>query len=346
MATQAPQIIVSHTVPGAGRGKSGDDGIIRPAPLRGSFSPGYEHPVQFFSQVAVTSNAEASIRGRALANTLEKTIAIHEIKFVITMTPNVVGVESITQVALGGMISAHLSVGKVPLTNGPVPIWLLGSIYSRYDEDSYGVDSTESTSVYVWKLAKPFHLPPGAQLSARFRHNGLLRQPATVAVAIAGSICNRPPRITAAPFASAFVGTPLDVAAGLVEEAPETALANITGVPLRVDRMMGRAAAHNPQAASGLVPDGIVFSDANHPEVSQLYSVRMVASAGQPIIRDFAPFRSVFPYATGSWECPHTMKPNDFYKLTVQKAEGALENYTWQRGQAFVSIVGSREVTL
>lgn len=336
-----PKITASHTVPGAGK----DDGIrrVRPAQNRAAFDPGYEHPVQLYSTLDLPAGTEAALRGRSLANTLEKTIAIREIKFVLTMVPSFVGVEAVSQVSLGGMVAAHLSVGKIPLTNGPVPIWLLGSIFSRFDEDSFAVDSTESTSVYVWKLRRPFHMPPGAQLSARFRHNGLLRQSVTIHTALAGSVVKNPPRVTSAPYASAFVGTPVDVATALDEEVPETALANITGQDLHVDRMIGRVASHNPQ---NVLNPSLVFSDANHPEVAKLYSLRAVSSGGQPVIRDFSPFRLVFPYSTAAWECPHTMKAGDFYKVAVRKTAGTLQGFDWQRGQPFISIVGSREVPL
>lgn len=337
------KITQSHTVPSAGAAQGKIPAAIRPAPNRAPFSPGYEHPVQFGAAVAVPSGSEAAIRGRALANTFTKTIEIHEIRFLLTMTPDETA-GAVTQVSLGGMISAHLAVGKVPLTNGPVPIWCLTPIYSRFDEDSFSDTSLESASSYVWKLARPFHLPPGAQLSARFRHNGLVRQNVTSRCVIAGRVVNKAPRTTAAPFASAFVGTPQAVEDVAFDEvAAETALANVTGAHLQVDRFIGRIAAHQPSIPTA---NAVAFSDANHPEVSRLYGLRLLASDGQPVIRDLALFRAIFPYSTASWECPHTMKPNDFYRLTVQRQQGAAPPYDWQRGQAFVSLVGSREVPL
>jgi hypothetical protein len=306
----------------------------------------YEHPIQLYGSIVVPASGEAALRGRALANTLAKTVEIHEIKFAVSRLTDEVGNQPFSQVSMGGVVSAHLSVGKVPLTNGPVPIWNLASIYSRWDEDSFALGPNEATSIYVWKFARPFHLPVGAQLQARFRHNGLVRQDATVRVAIAGKAVNRTPRTTFAPFASCFVGTPTDVAAALDESAPETALANVTDGPLQVDRFTGRVAAHEPSgtAIGGTTP--IAYSDANHPEMSNLYSLRMLASDGRPIIRDPTPFRGVFPYATAAWECPHVMPPGAYYSLFVSKIAGVLTPYTWQRGQPFVGLVGSREVPL
>ncbi len=333
------RIIQSHTVPGA---------ALAPLAPAADHSSGiaYEHPVQLYGSILVPASGEAALRGRALANTLAKTIEVHEIKFAVSRVTDEAPGQPFAKVSMGGVISAHLSIGKVPLTNGPVPIWNLISVYSRWDEDAFAAAANEATSIYVWKLARPFHLPVGAQLQARFRHNGLVRQSATVRVAVAGRMVNRTPRTTFAPFASCFVGTPVDVATALDEVAPETALANVTGGPLHVDRFTGRIAAHEPAgtAIGGVTP--ISFSDSNHPEMSDLYTARLLASDGRPIIRDPVIFRSIFPYATAAWECHHIMPPGSYYTLFLAKAVGVLDPYAWQRGQSFVGLVGSREVPL
>ncbi len=282
----------------------------------------YEPPVNLFASVTVQSGAEAGIQARALSNLTGKPVEIHELRFSVSAThAGAHGASSLQRLHLGSIVEVKIDLDGKPITNGFVPVWLLGRVDNYWSEQITGQPWVGNTATLAqaystWRLAVPLPLRPGAVVSATVRHRGAVPDPVTVDVSLAGkqvaALRAGPRRI---PYAAAFLAAPLgwDVAGS--EESPEHALWNSTLTPLRVERLTGRI------ALLAATKTGYASSDDWVADFfSTLLSLRLNTSTGAGIVRNPLPFGAVFSPAGGhTLEVPFIMRPGEYLIARLDK---------------------------
>lgn len=226
-----------------------------------STTPGMElgEPVLLASYTTITRGGSSTPDLRPLQNVYRTPCAIEQIRFIVR------GLDEIVQTPRfyrgpGGIVRVRLSMGRMPLTQGHVPIWLLGPEVQTLAEEESGVSSTYSVSTqhvayatYRWRLPHPLIVPVGAVITPElaFYNDPLVTNLASagatlrVDVAYAGRVLlpgARAPEVQPIPYASAAT---FDQRAdgSVVRYSVENELNNPFQVPLRLHRLVARAQA-------------------------------------------------------------------------------------------------------
>lgn len=302
-------------------------------------------PIHFFDDATIPPGGEVTLRSEALTNKTGKPIEIHEIRFsAIAVQPSYTEANTID--VAGFTLVKILFAGK-PVTNAFVPMWLLGKS-EQSASNVYitpGGAAQEGGSIYVWRLSKPWYLPPKATIEVQFQHTGGVRFSVHAMIGLAGSFVADHRTSSAVPFAAGYVSKPFDYAAADgsghdYDESSERDLANITGKILNVDRIIGRAGCAISDAGSTQSN----FVDSAYIGVVRTTLIRIQTSKAISIIRDYSSFRAVFTDQR-SIDLPFQLDPGDFLKVSIRNddAPTLATPYSSYTSQAFVSIVGWRE---
>lgn len=307
-------------------------------------------PILFSASAVVPSSGEQSIRNKALVNYLDVPVEIHEIRFALRCASSAFG--DLDQTDAGGITAVQITAGSaaVPLTNGYVPIWSLAKAKreaeSLFRSFPSSVNSTFST--YVWRPSRPFYVPPKTPFNVQFKHLGLVKYDVSATIALAGRRVAPRGRLSSVPYAAAYVSKAFDFStAGETDMAIETALVNTTGRVLNVDRLLGRVGVFHSDEP-GAPPLKPVFRDFYEADFAgNSLTLRMSAGRNRPVVRDYTPFRAVFGH-DGQIDVPHTLGVGEHYSVELRKAAltAPASAYEYFQAQAFVSLLGWREVTL
>lgn len=328
------KIVASHRPPG------------RPAPRPAPpVQFPYEPPVNLFASVTVQSGGEAGLRAKALSNLTGKPLAIHEIR--VGLQAPVWGLP----INNGAFTEISLDLDGKPITNGFVPVWLLGRVDNvaneRSDGTTVGASAGVVNSVAVWRLAQPFGMKPGAVVNVTVRHRGMITQPVTADVSLVGKQVASISGLNRIPYVTAFLGKQTEYNEPLVEESPEQTLINLTKVPLNVQRITGRCLLTGVQYA----PSNLTYcNDKNVGEyLASLMRVRLAISRGLPLVQDLTPFGALFSPASGNtWEAPFVLRSGEYLIATCDKLATATVPDAADWGgtfaiQAQIAISGWRE---
>lgn len=260
---------------------------------------------------------------------------------------------------LGGIIGMQFDLAwlppnegrpPVPVTKGFIPVWLLDQAYNLVAERQRVIvlGGLGVYSEHRWQLKHPFYIPKGMVLRPTIRHFGFLNTAALVRVSYeARQLDAAPtPRTLRVPYACAYLSKhfPISTTSATLdtETSSETDLINPFSTPLRVEMFTGR------------LP--VIFTVSGVPGVDDLYGtnfymspdqvlVRMQASTGDPVVRDFSQFRMVFERARRGWVVPHDLAPGGFYIVRLQTSLLAINPpVEVQTLQAQVGMVGWREL--
>lgn len=245
----------------------------------------------------------------------------------------------------GGDIRVQLRLNTDLLTNGYVPIWLLGSsrnysVASGSGGVSFFSDQLQAP-LFGAKLAKPMLLLPGEYIEAAFYHAGVLDTTALTARFLARGHVADPESLSDdhtrnLPWFSAFVGKLQTANADATEQSKESDLRNPFDVPLKLDRMVG---------VIGSVIAGTDFGAYNDPDAIdaglQYCTATMVDESGRAIVRDLTPFAHLFQIRDFTWPVKAVMPPRSFYLLNLIERYSKIN--TTNTLQVMCSIVGSRE---
>lgn len=242
----------------------------------------YDSPCVLISSVSVPRGGATPLNFAAMAKRSRGWLKISEIQFsidpgIILNRTSVNGLSPGDQ--YGGLINVDCGVGRHRMTNGQIPVWLLGprlSVFGEYGQQTYlnspntGLGGTNRMPVinnYTWRLPKPMLVPPGTSLGMLItRPSELLLDGATplpnamtVEVSAKGVQLAKPPknRETDIPYVTYFRGPYLNPTALLLEcgqgFATGNSLANPFNKPLMVERFTQRTAfgfnATSPQSA-------------------------------------------------------------------------------------------------
>lgn len=303
-------------------------------------------PIHFFDDATIAPGGEATLRSEALTNKTGKPIEIHEIRFAaIAVQPSFLEANVMDT---AGIISVRIVFAGKPVTNAFVPMWLFGKT-EQARSNTYvdpGDTPNEGGSIYVWRLSKPWYLPPKASVEVQFQHVGGVRFSIHAMIGLAGAFVADRRTSSAVPFAAAYVSKPFaytaaDGSGHDYDESSERDLANITGKTLNVDRIIGRVGSARA-GGGGPVSN---FDDQNHIGVVRATLLRIQTSKAISIIRDYSSFRAVFGDQRAI-DLPFQLDAGDFLKASIRNDDGptlTLIPFSSYTSQAFLSIVGWRE---
>lgn len=340
----------------------------------------HERPIVLRSETLVQAGSDEEISAAALTNSTGEPMEIHE--FVFSVRPSNAIISTGSAVAeggnfpTGGMFAIGLSVKDdsdfgYAITNGVVPLWNFGPA-RQLGEESIAQAPFDDTalfylvSTYTFKLDHPMFVPAGAKIVPSVKSLGANVSDAVVGISAIGSAYpNTPPSRPTykVPWVCSFNSKQFafndygeDVSNGNQLYNP------FTDRPVHVQRFVGRINAYASYSVFGLrqtlLNDSILYSNANTgvgptavsnvlllSAYSQLLSVRMRDSIGNPLVRGKTLFRNVFESQTRTWECPHILPPRQFHRVDIFKAATAEVIEIVSKVNVSVSSIGWREVT-
>lgn len=286
------------------------------------------NPIFLTSKTTVSSNTATGVNSASLKNPIGGPMEILEIRFR--------AVAGSTSRVIGGYVGCKLELGKIPLTNGFVPIWLFDraeALNTENQEDS-------PVAEFVWRLPRPLYVPDGAVLVPTIQHRGLFKEAIDVRVSYSARTVSpkTPPKKVFLPYAASYVSKAFN--AGSITEdfdnSTETDLVNPFETDIELQRFTNRVSlffTQNPSISTEL------------SSITELLEARMVGMDGRPIISHFTNIRQAFGNITRSWDMPNgSMFPsNSFYSVFLRKLAAAAESDTFIM-QAFIGLTGHRSL--
>jgi hypothetical protein len=276
-----------------------------------------------------------------LQNNFDRDIQIEELRFITAVRPANGGAAGMG--ALGGLVRTQIKMGRLDLTNGFIPIWLLGTRYQRMMESMVGTNNLSTWDYRRWKFAKPLVVPAGASLMPSFSFltptgNSALafpgNSPLWIWMAMVGrSLPNdfiRPARINV-PYATAWLPRINE------QQSSDDALTNKLSSPLYVQRFIGRVAV----SLAGQ-PDAEVWFENDGPAPA----VKITGGNGYDAVGDFTPWRDVFQPARCSLEAGVTVEPREWFNAAVDSPPRVLGAGPYGIVMPMISMVGYREEEL
>lgn len=232
-----------------------------------------------------------------------------------------------------------LKLGRIPITNGFVPIALMGKVLNPTEFILEG-----NGGFHTWKLPKPLYIPAGEYLIPEIQHIGFasITDTPDIRITYAGrslpSDHPRPPVLNF-PWVTAYV-TPNRGVGVFTDQSYETDLVNPFNEPLRVQRFVGDVvlADSNNNATRGN----------NRPACSigsRFTTVRMANSNGAILVRDPTPFNHLFNVTDRTWTVNALLPPKGFY-TTFLNQDYSLLDLSGVTITSMISMVGHREVKL
>ena len=291
-------------------------------------------PIHLSSSIVLTAGSSGAVSTAALKNPMGQDMELLEIKFEVSGADN--GGQLIPY---GGTIWCELVMGGYKLTGGAVPVWNFGRAENLAGESKS--DSTDSLGFvsYSWRLPRPLFIPAGAVVAPKFIHTGFIQQSVNVRVGYSARTVTTKPKVIYMPWVAKYVSKSFNpVTAADVDTSTELDLVNPNPEVLHLQRFIGRTLFITADETT-------ISEDLLQSFASRYLMVRMTDSYGRPIVRNYAPFRTVFGALTRSWEMDNgaSLDPEAYYIVNLRKdalsgaAAGAM-------AQAFVSVVGWREL--
>ena len=271
----------------------------------------------------------------ALKNPDKRPIFIDEVRFSLLNTAR----DTLVDPGMLGSIYLDLKLGRLPLTNGEVPLWLVDVTKNLYAFDRL--------SYVTWKFPKPLIVNPGVILMPTLRQipSQFVSQAAvSVDITLVGRVIpndQQMPEESDVPYASAFIGANVAMNADLRESSTERNLANVTSRLLNVTHLTGRALF----TAAGF---GGLFADANieSPDVTIKYvDLQIVNDQNEQIIRDRSRWGAIFPTPTGAWPMRSTLAPKSFYLARINAAYATYAQAA-RKAQLQLALLGYRRELL
>src|SRR5258706_8657347 len=277
-------------------------------------------PILLQGTVTVSPGQKAEVPFAAVQNPFKTAMLVDEIRF----SANATGSNTTNLV-----LQAEMFVGRVPLTNGPIPLRSFGRTLNWYD--ACFQNSIPST----WKLPQPMYIHAVERLIIKIYYlPGFLVPDRTVTTIVVGRSLpanQPPPKVVHFPWVAHFM-TPFAENVDQVDTSTEANLMNPFREVLHVQRFIGRYD-NLANSASTREVSGLTEKETN---------VRASDSFGNILVRDPTPFAHLFQAPTRTWTINSQLAPNGFYLFTVDR--------TWDAG-AFsgtvaISMVGHHDVEL
>lgn len=341
-------------------------------------------PISVRSSAIITANSDAEISAGPLINSSDEPMEIHEFIFSLRPSDTSLAVygsaglfPSGGQFALGLSIKDSTDFGYA-LTNGVIPLWSFGQARQLGEEEKIVSLESDITSAdptvggflqaaYGWKLDHPLFVPPGARIVPVARSLGAFNGDVELGITAIGKILPNTPKSRASykvPWVCAYISKSFEFNAAGQDSSSDQSLYNpFVDKSVTVERFVGRL--HNFRSqpvATSPVQNQVSVSDASNFDAalggaftglgyvgnnyfSQLVSIRMRDSIGNPLVREKTLFRNVFEAQTRTWEVRQVLPPRQFHKVDFFKALTTATAAQPVRCQASVASVGWREVS-
>jgi hypothetical protein len=326
------------------------------------------------SSVVLGTNSTNGVNVQSLRNPEPGPMLIHEIRWDLHAEGVVPGL-TVDLKPSGAIIGCKLSLGEHDLTNGFVPVWNFGKLYTPFyldtpplfprgesstwglhDDVVDGVPAGPRASVaYRWKLRHPLFVPNGAVLTPTFENRG--GSPGSIESRISYVAQSLPvrtptPNVVQLPWVAYHASKAFAYAQADFDESGDLDLVNPHKEALSLERFTGRIAYLTASTYGYEDYDGDNQNGGNFGRAvgSRMLRVRMDTSNGTPIVPLPTLFRQVFAHSTRSWELNGVdMAPESFFRayiaksVPVEDASGPAERDTMQ---TFIGLVGWRELRL
>ncbi len=298
-------------------------------------------PLHLSGGVLLSAGSNGSVPTAALKNPMGQDMEILEIKFeVYGEYTNYISV-------FGGSVAVELTMGKIKLTNGSIPVWNFGKSEnmtgeSQQDQALPTVSGTPTWVSYSWRLPRPLFVPAGAVIAPNFTHTSLVPAPLFARIGYSARTVTARPKKVYVPWVSNWISKSFNPIENVgADVSTELDLVNPNPEVLFLQRFTGRALTINPAGGDDSTE---FFTDAFG---SRYITLRMVDSYGRPIVSNYTPFRDVFGASTRSWELDNgaTLDPEGYYIINVKK-EAFSASIAGSSGQLFVGMVGWREMAV
>ncbi len=245
---------------------------------------------------------------------------------------------------VGGAIGVKINVGKTPLMQKYVPLWLLRT----QTTDSEEIVSVHTMLRYTWMFRKPMLLLPGQYLTALFNYPGMLKgtDPATniVNITMLADIAERTPSIVSVPWACSWAAqsTVAGAAALVLPESVRNDLFNPHDEPLQIDRFTGRIMINQTDGDDEYASVGT----STYPSANT--NVRMFREDGSSIIRDPTAFAHVFSQPLKAWRMENAvMPPRSYYQAVIDVDYSSTAAYgVGSVIQPMIGLLGYRDIPL
>lgn len=185
-------------------------------------------PIVLISRVSIPRFGAKDLNFAEMASRSRGWLRITDMSFVVDPGEVANAGQTSTNDQYGALINIDAGVGRHRITNGQVPVWMLGPRLSFFGEFSSSYLITNSTNApkvncYTWRLPKPMLVPPGTSMGMKVSRpiTSLVQdlvgdQPnaITVEVAVKGTRLARAPKVreTDIPYVTNFRTLPTTTA--------------------------------------------------------------------------------------------------------------------------------------
>lgn len=305
-----------------------------------------EAPLLLSARVNVLANGTAVADSAALSSPIRRPYVIDEIRF--TASAAITAVGSAPGVNWGGFIRAKLSLGRIPLTNGFIYIWLFGTAINSemtVQPEVGGVSPTTRWTFahFRWKLPKPLYIPVGQTLTCEILRDADPITPAfttegtnnsvTVDIGYTGRYLKPTadvPSVLEVPYVTQYL-PPVNAGAA---HSSENDLVNPFLMPINIQRMIGRLRFVSTSTGLGETTEN---GDLTTPVV------QIRDSWGHNVLNDFTPFLYVFHYPRRAWTFHRILEPKERYNVILRDIPTQPPLTAPEEIRPMISIVGWRE---
>jgi hypothetical protein len=281
-------------------------------------------PIILSSACDVLANNSAIPDSGLLSYPFRKAIVIEEIRWTLRL-------EDTVRRSLGALVYSKLMLGQHYLMRDAVPIWLLGTLMTRQEEedgDLVMANPRQAYSHYRWRLPEPLYIDAGQVLSSQFSrgNDGFGSINATVAYVGRTVAPNTPrPRIIPVPYAAPFVTT----LGQTYQQSNEAHLFNPFDRMLRVQRLTGRVLSF-VSGTTCLMVKNLTPATAGGDT-----TVLMNDSWGGKMVNNNTGISDVFDCLRAAWTVDTQMPPKGIYEARIWNLDAAQ--------QVHIAVIGTRE---
>lgn len=272
-------------------------------------------PVLLQGTVTVSPGIKQELPYGALQNPFKTAMLVDEVRF---------SYNELSGNSTNIVLQAEMSVGRMQLTNGTVPLRSFGRALNYQD--------TRTDLCFTWKLPKPLYLSAEELLviSVYFLPGYLVTQ-RTVTVVVAGrSLPSNfpPPAVVHYPWVTTYI-PPYISSADSLDTSQESQLCNPFNEELHVQRFTAR---YDNMTNSG--------TDEYSNITEEFTTVRAIDSFGNILVRDPTPLFHLMQAPTRSWTVNARLASKGFYLFTVERFWAAIA----AAGSVAISMVGHHDV--
>jgi hypothetical protein len=266
-----------------------------------------------------------------------------------------------TTSVMGASIGVNIKYRDKPLTQGYVPVWLLG--YPRYkaNEDWAQWSNTELNQLdadqsYSWYLPSPVIIAPGETLIPAFSNFGQLPTNEYVRISYVGRVLTdeKMPRKMQMPYVSSYLSDSWRANVESNASSDANDLVNALKKTVLIHRITGRLVKMQGEWTTTQIQTGYGELLGSF-DVNWLTYIQLADSFGNAIIRDPIPWHLAFDWGTSSILLNQPLPAGGFY--TAQISNDPSNNTAFLGGgggglesglvvptmQAQIAIIGTRE---